>query len=109
MRLGISIDAGRSDPTRVLGQIVTGIGFLGGGLILTKDGLIMGVTSASVMWVLAAVGCLIGVNRYGDALAVSLVMVFVLIGVEQLERGFKIFRRGVHAPSPPGSVPHDSE
>ena len=98
MRLGIALDgATRSDPTRVLGQIITGIGFLGGGLILTKDGLIMGVTSASVIWVLAAVGCLIGVDRYGDALALSLVMVFVLLGVETLESGFKAFRRGVHA------------
>jgi putative Mg2+ transporter-C (MgtC) family protein len=80
---------------------------LGGGLILTKDGLIMGVTSASVIWVLAAVGSLIGVNRYADALAVSLVMVFVLLGVETLERGFKAFRRGVHSrsgePLPPDS------
>jgi putative Mg2+ transporter-C (MgtC) family protein len=107
MRLGVMMDHDRSDPTRVLGQIVTGIGFLGGGLILTKDGLIMGVTSASVIWVLAAVGSLIGVNRYADALAVSLVMVFVLLGVETLERGFKAFRRGVHSrsgePLPPDS------
>ncbi len=108
MRLGLMLDEGRStDPTRVLGQIVTGIGFLGGGLILTKDGLIMGVTSASVIWVLAAVGALIGVNRFGDALAVSLVMVFVLLGVEALESGFKAFRRGVHAKTRGGH--HDSE
>ena len=98
MRLGLMMDEGRtSDPTRVLGQIVTGIGFLGGGLILTKDGLILGVTSASVIWVLAAVGALIGVNRYGEALAISSVMVFVLLGVESLEKGFKAFRRGVHS------------
>lgn len=108
MRLGLMLDEGRTtDPTRVLGQIVTGIGFLGGGLILTKDGLIMGVTSASVIWVLAAVGALIGVNRFGDALAVSLVMVFVLLGVEALESGFKAFRRGVHAKTRGHS--HDSE
>lgn len=108
MRLGISMDAmGRSDPTRVMGQIITGIGFLGGGLILTKDGLIMGVTSASVIWVLAAVGCLIGVDRYADALALSLVMVFVLLGVETLESGFKAFRRGVHARNASGNS--DSE
>ncbi len=109
VRLGLMMDDGHTaaDPTRVLGQVVTGIGFLGGGLILTRDGLLLGVTSASVIWVLAAVGSLIGVNRFADALAVSLVMVFVLLGVEAMESGFKAFRRGVHAKSKDNNFSQD--
>lgn len=96
--LGILMDGSAADPTRVLGQVVTGVGFLGAGVILARDGLVKGVTSASVLWVLAAVGAAIGVERYGVAVVVSLVTVGVLVGVENLERGYKAFRRGVHAP-----------
>ena len=49
------------DPTRIIGQIVTGIGFLGAGVMLSKDGVILGVTSAATIWVLAAIGVIIPV------------------------------------------------
>jgi putative Mg2+ transporter-C (MgtC) family protein len=48
------------EPTldlRVIGQIIiTGIGFLGAGVILTRDGIVIGVTSAACIWILAAIG-----------------------------------------------------
>src|SRR5690606_18027030 len=43
------------DPTRVLGQVVTGIGFLGAGVILTRESNVLGVTSAATIWMLAAI------------------------------------------------------
>ena len=49
--LGASLPSDRVDPTRVLAQVVSGIGFLGGGVILARKGLIVGVTSAAVIWV----------------------------------------------------------
>src|SRR4029450_5383865 len=61
--LGASFGGERVDPTRVLGQVVTGIGFLGGGVILAREGLVVGVTSAAVIWVLAAPGALIGLGH----------------------------------------------
>src|SRR5215212_10903261 len=57
--LGASFSGERVDPTRVLGQVVSGIGFLGGGVILAREGAVVGVTSAAVIWVLAALGSLI--------------------------------------------------
>ncbi|MDH5298939.1 MAG: MgtC/SapB family protein, partial [Desulfobulbaceae bacterium] len=39
------------DPSRVLGQVVTGIGFLGAGVIMGKEGTVKGVTSAAIIWV----------------------------------------------------------
>lgn len=96
--LGIGIsDANHGDATRVLGQVVTGVGFLGAGVIMTRNGLVTGVTSAAVVWVLAAVGAMIGAGRYGAAMVVSVVTVVVLVGVELLERVFSSLRRGVHA------------
>lgn len=95
-----------SDPTRVLSQVVTGVGFLGGGVILSKDGLINGVTSAAIIWMLAALGCCIGLGYYGAAIAISIVSVSVLIGVEWLERGSRVLRRGVHSHTAHPHHPH---
>lgn len=86
-----------SDPSRVLGQIVTGIGFLGGGVILTREGIVLGVTSAATIWMLAAIGAAVGFGWIGAALALSAVTVAVLVGIELLEASFATLRRGVHA------------
>lgn len=85
------------DPTRVLGQVVTGVGFLGAGVILARDGLIHGVTSAAVIWILAAVGAMVGFRQYTAAVAVTLLVVVILVGVSGLESAFRRLRTGVHA------------
>lgn len=85
------------DVARVLGQVVTGVGFLGAGVILIQGGLIKGVTSASVVWLLAAVGCAIGMERYQFAVGTCVAGVGILWGVERLESAFLSLRRGVHA------------
>jgi putative Mg2+ transporter-C (MgtC) family protein len=92
--LGASFAGDRVDPTRVLGQVVTGIGFLGGGVILAREGGIVGVTSAAVIWVLAALGSLIGLGHLLAALVLTLVTVGLLIGVEFLESIFRRLREG---------------
>lgn len=86
-----------ADPTRVLGQVVTGIGFLGAGVILTREGAVLGVTSAATIWMLAAIGATIGFGWNEAALALAAVTVAILIGVELLEASFATLRSGVHA------------
>ena len=78
-----------ADPTRVLGQVVTGVGFLGAGVILARGGTITGVTSAAVVWMLAAIGSTIGVGRPMEAVGLSAAVVAILIGVRRLEKTFK--------------------
>lgn len=85
-----------TSPSRVIGQVVSGVGFLGAGLILSKDGLLHGVTSAAIIWVLAAIGCLIGVDRPVAAIMLALLTLSILLGVTFLERSFKKLRRGIH-------------
>jgi len=85
------------DPSRVVGQVVTGIGFLGAGVILTREGAILGVTSAATIWVLAAIGVMAGLERFSTAIALSLVTILILVGVNLLERSFRFLQRGVHA------------
>jgi putative Mg2+ transporter-C (MgtC) family protein len=113
IRLGVALDTGHSDPARVLGQVVTGIGFLGAGVILTRGGQVLGITSAAVMWVLAAIGSAAAFDRIGAALATTVVTVMILVGLNALERASLSLQRGVHAnameetPPPPGVSSRD--
>lgn len=66
--LSYSMSEGHGDPTRIAAQIVSGIGFLGGGLIL-KDGIsIRGLNTAATIWCSAACGTLSGVGLYAEVL-----------------------------------------
>jgi putative Mg2+ transporter-C (MgtC) family protein len=91
---GVAAGAG---ATRIIGQIITGIGFLGAGVIMAEGGLVKGVTSAAVIWVLAGIGVAIGLGYTGIAFVLTIVTVVVLAGVELLETSFKRLRRGAHA------------
>ncbi len=84
--LGAAMVPNGVDPTRVLGQVVTGIGFLGAGVILARGDRIVGVTTAAVIWVLAAVGSLIGFGYLQGAMVATLLTLLVLVGVEGLEK-----------------------
>lgn len=59
---------GSGDPGRVAAQIVTGIGFLGAGVIMKHQGQVMGLTTAAELWVTAGLGMAIGVGFYFLAL-----------------------------------------
>ena len=85
--LGIMDDqsVGIGDPTRVLGQVVTGIGFLGAGSIMNREGLVIGLTTAATIWVQAAIGVLIGFGYFVDAFVFTLITVLILYGVTSLE------------------------
>lgn len=84
--LGAAMVPADTDPTRVLGQVVTGIGFLGAGVILARGDRIVGVTTAAVIWVLAAIGSLIGAGHLKSAMVATLMTLLVLVGVEGLEK-----------------------
>jgi putative Mg2+ transporter-C (MgtC) family protein len=75
---GTSLSGG--DQYRVLAQVVTGVGFLGAGLMISQEGTVRGVTSAAVIWVLAAIGSTIGLGHFREALVFVLVTVAVLSG-----------------------------
>jgi putative Mg2+ transporter-C (MgtC) family protein len=94
---GAVLQGGTADPARVIGQVITGVGFLGAGVIMGKEDVVKGVTSAAVIWILAAIGVAIGTGYLLTALALTLVTVGVLVGVEMLEASFQKLRKGVHA------------
>ena len=96
VHMALSIKSGTLDPSRVIGQVITGVGFLGAGVMLVRNGSVVGVTSAATIWVLAGVGVIIAQGFLLTAIKVSLLIVFILYFVELLERRSKLFRRGVH-------------
>jgi len=84
------------DPTRVLGQIITGIGFIGAGAILSRDGHVKGMTSAAVVWLIAGIGGAIGLGRFGIAFATTIFGVVILFLCQKIEHAVKALQRGVH-------------
>ena len=86
-----------TDPSRIIGQVVTGVGFLGAGVMMTREGTVVGVTSAATIWSLAAIGVCIAVVDHTAAMKLSLVVVGILYGVDLLEEYFTSLTRGVHS------------
>jgi putative Mg2+ transporter-C (MgtC) family protein len=74
--------APNADPARLMAQIVTGIGFVGGGVILKSDRKVLGVTTAAMIWVTAAIGIAIGSGLY----LVSLVMMGFIFLLEPIAK-----------------------
>lgn len=97
IRLGVDFSNDHVDSTRVLGQMVTGIGFLGAGVILTRGSHVVGLTTASVIWILAGIGAAIGFGEYYGAIALSIVAFLVLTVMEWVENRVEHMRRGAHA------------
>lgn len=85
------------DPSRVIGQVITGIGFLGAGVMLARDGAVVGVTSAAAIWILASLGVMIACGHILQAMKLSVLVVGILYGLDLLEGHTKTFSRGVHA------------
>lgn len=96
VKLGATDPGSGVDSTRIIGQIITGIGFLGAGVILARDGMVLGVTSAAAIWMLASIGSVIGKDHYLTGVKLAILTVFVLVGVDLLEGSFKTLRKGVH-------------
>ncbi len=72
---------GVKDTSRVAAQVVSGIGFLGAGLIVFQKNFVRGLTTAAGLWVTAAVGMACGVGQYFMAVFVTALM---LVGLELL-------------------------
>lgn len=97
MRLATSLSDNSLDHARVLGQIVTGVGFLGAGVMMARDGQVQGVTSAAVVWLMAGLGMIIAFDYGRQALLLCGFVLFVLVGIDKVETTFSALRRGVHA------------
>lgn len=81
----ISLAIGGASPDRIASTVITGIGFLGAGVIF-KDGLtISGITTATTIWISAALGMAVGAGEYFMALTGSGVTLIVLTAFEKIK------------------------
>ncbi|SEN88545.1 putative Mg2+ transporter-C (MgtC) family protein [bacterium A37T11] len=74
------------DPSRVAAQVVSGIGFIGAGtIVFLRQGIIRGLTTASGMWTVAAIGLATGGGMYFAAVVTTVVALTILYAVQPLE------------------------
>jgi putative Mg2+ transporter-C (MgtC) family protein len=70
---GVPLETVRVDPTRMAQGIMTGIGFLGAGVIMKEGLTVRGLTTAASIWITAAIGILFGIGFYFPAIVATLV------------------------------------
>jgi putative Mg2+ transporter-C (MgtC) family protein len=83
--MSIELATGDADPTRIVAQVVTGVGFLGAGAIMRTDSGVQGLTTAATVWVNAGVGVAAGGGQYHLAVTATAVTMAVLLVVAPME------------------------
>lgn len=66
------------EPSRIAAGVVTGIGFLGAGLIIQGRDHVLGITTAATIWMVSAIGLAVGIGYYSAAIAAELIALAVL-------------------------------
>lgn len=77
------------DPARIAAQVISGIGFIGAGTILfLKQGAIRGLTTASGLWTVAAIGLATGGGMYFAAGVTTVIALIILWALQPLEKSY---------------------
>jgi len=92
---GHAIVSPMADPTRIVQGIVTGIGFLGAGVIMKEGFSISGLSTAASIWTTSAIGILVGVGFYATAILVTALSVVSMMWVYKIENWLPS-RKSIH-------------
>ncbi|MBZ0264069.1 MgtC/SapB family protein [bacterium] len=85
----VALGIGRiGDPGRIAAQVVTGVGFIGAGTIITSRNRVKGLTTAAMIWVMSAIGLLIGMGYIFFGLIITIMIFLVLMILSTIERKF---------------------
>ena len=82
----VGAGGGTWDGGRIAAQIVTGVGFIGGGTILQSRGAVHGLTTAAGLWVAAAIGIAIGFSDYVAGIVTTVALLLILTALRPVER-----------------------
>lgn len=77
---------GGLDPTRMASQVIVGIGFLGAGSIILQGNRLLGLTTASALWVTAGIGMAAGFGFFNIAIISTVLVLFILVVVYFFEK-----------------------
>ncbi len=92
------------DPGRIAAQVITGVGFLGGGAMIHMKGSVRGLTTAAGIWMTAIIGMAVGVGMYWSSIIATVLILVILVAFEYYEhranlgqenRAVKIVVRGI--------------
>lgn len=75
-----------TDPTRIIGQIVTGIGFLGAGVIFKSGAKVEGLTSSAMIWAACALGTIAGTGLYLVSIFAAITVVCITLFLRKFEK-----------------------
>lgn len=78
------------DPGRIAAQVITGIGFLGGGAMIHMKGAVRGLTTAAGIWMTAIIGMAVGIGMYLVSVGATLLILLTLVVFEQYEKRRKL-------------------
>ncbi|MES2436977.1 MAG: MgtC/SapB family protein [Patescibacteria group bacterium] len=79
----------KADPVSIVASVITGIGFIGAGLIIFKGSKLSGLTTAAGIWVAAAIGIVVGFSHYLLALFATFLTLFVFTLMWNFENKIK--------------------
>lgn len=83
-----------TDPARIAAQVITGVGFLGAGTIMTtRYHRVKGLTTAAGLWVAACIGLAVGAGWYLGSGVIALTSLFVMVGANHFEQQYAIRTR----------------
>lgn len=74
------------DPGRIAAQVITGIGFLGGGAMIHMKGAVRGLTTAAGIWMTAIIGMAVGIGMYMISIGATVLILLTLVTFEQYEK-----------------------
>ena len=78
------------DPGRIAAQVITGVGFLGGGAMIHMKGSVRGLTTAAGIWMTAAIGMAVGVGMYWCSIIATLMILVTLVLFEAYEQRYNM-------------------
>lgn len=78
------------DPGRIAAQVITGIGFIGGGAMIHMKGSVRGLTTAAGIWMTAIIGMAVGIGMYLCSIGATLLILLTLVTFEQYEKRRKL-------------------
>ncbi len=82
----LSKESNDTSPDRIASNIVTGIGFIGAGVIFKEGISVNGLTTAALIWITAALGMAVGYHNYPIAIVVASMVVLALFVLEPVQR-----------------------
>lgn len=82
----MSLKIGTQSPDRIASNIITGIGFIGAGVIFKDDNKISGVTTAATIWAVASLGMSVGAGQIGFALIGTILVLIILRSLFMLQK-----------------------